>query len=137
MSHRLCSHSGKSRSALYTRCTIQNDAHGNPPLGSEYTAVNGIFVHLLYGPVEHHGGGTNTSPTCNVHIIVSPVVPCTLGVWIGMTLKAMHHSALSTLLSTEFSYTRCTDQHTTMAAGPVRLPQAVYTFWEVSQCLVH
>ena len=30
-------------------CTIQNDAHGNPPLGSEHSEVNGIFVYLLYG----------------------------------------------------------------------------------------
>ena len=69
------------------------------------TAVNGIFVHLLYGPVQHYGGVPGTSPTGNVHILGSPVAPCTLGVRLGMTLMAMHHSAVNTLPSTELSYT--------------------------------
>ena len=109
-SHRLCTYSGKSRSALYTRCTIQHDAHGNPLLGGEHSAMNGIFVYLLYGPVKHLGGGPGMSPTGFVHILGSPVAPCTLGVRFRMMLMVIHHSAVNTVPSTEFSYTCCTDR---------------------------
>ena len=76
---RLCTHPGKSRSALFTRCTTQNDPHSNSLLGVEKCEVNGIFVHTLYGPIQLHGGGPRTSPACCVHMLGSPVAPCTLG----------------------------------------------------------
>ena len=131
VSHRLCTHLGNFRSALFTRCTTPNDPHGNEPLGGEHSAVNGIFVHPMYRPVQLNGSGPRTSPTGSVHILGSPVAPCTLGVRLRITLMAMHHTAVNTLLPTEFSYTHCTDLYTSMAAGPVRLPKAVYTYWEV------
>ena len=100
-------HSGNSRSALYIRCTIKNDAHGNPPLFGEYSAVNGIFVHPLYGAVQLNGGGPCTSHTGSVHILGSPVAPCTLGVRLRIPLMAMHHWAVKTLPPTKLLYTRC------------------------------
>ena len=30
----------------------------NPPLGGEPSAINVIFVHPLYGPVQLNGGGS-------------------------------------------------------------------------------
>ena len=135
VSHRLCTHSGKSRSALYTRCTIQNDAHGNPPLIGENSVVNGIFVHLLYGPVQLNGGGPGLSPAACVHILGSPAVPCSLGVRLGTIFMSIHHSPLNTLKSIEFSYTRCTDLYSSMAVGHVRLLQTVYTSWEACSAL--
>ena len=95
LSNRLFTHSGMSRSALYTRCTIQNGAHGNPKLSSEHSAVNGIFVQPLYGPVQVNGGGPCTFHTGSVHILGSFEVPCTLGVRLGMALMAMHHWAVN------------------------------------------
>ena len=109
VTHRLCTYPRKSHSALYTRCTPWNDCHGNPSLGGEHSAINATFVHLLYGPVQHHGGGPGTSPTGNVHILGSPVVPCTLRVRFGTTLMAMHHWVVNTLPPTELLYTHCAE----------------------------
>ena len=67
----------------------------------------------------------------------SPVVNRTLGVRLGTTLMAMHLSAVNTLGLTEFSYTRCMELYSSMAADPVHLPQDVYTFCEAPQRLVH
>ena len=88
---------------------IQNDAHGNPPLGSEDSANNRSFLILLYGLVQLNGGGPCMSHTGSVHILGSLIAPCTLGVRLGTTLMAIHHSPLYTRLSTEFSYTCCTN----------------------------
>ena len=129
--HRLCTHSGKSCRALYTRYTIEDDAHGNPQLGGEHSAVNGIFVHLLYAPVQHHGGGTRSSAISCVHFLGSPVAPCILGVRFRMTFMVIHHLSVNILPSTEFLYTCCMYLNSTMAEGPVRLPQAVYMSWEI------
>ena len=107
--HIPCTHSGKSRSPLYTRCMTWNDCHCNPPLSGEHSSINGIFVHQLYGPVQHHGSGPGTPPTYLVHILGSPVAPCTLGIRLGTIIMVMHHSAVNTVPPTEFSYTRCTD----------------------------
>ena len=73
-------HCGKCRSALYARCTIQNEAHGNPPFGGEYSAVNGIFVHPLYRPLQLQGGAPRMILTGSVYILGSPVVPYSPGV---------------------------------------------------------
>ena len=54
-----------------------------------------------------------------------------------MMLMVIHHSAVNTLPSTEFLYTRCTDLYSTLAVGPVRLPQAVNAFWELPYRLAH
>ena len=132
-----CTHHRQSHSALYTRCTDRHDPHGNATFGIEHSAVNGIFTHPLYKPAHHHGGGPRTSPTGFVHILGSLVVPRTLGLLLRTTLMAMHLSAVNTLGLTEFSYTRCTELYSSMAADPVRLPQVVYTFWEAPQHLVH
>ena len=105
--NRLCTHPGKSRSALFTRYTTRNDPHSNGPLRGEHSATNGVFVHPLYGPVQLNGGGPSTSNTGSIHILGSLVVPCTLGVRLGITLMAMHLSAVNTLLLTELLYTRC------------------------------
>ena len=109
VSYRLCTRSGRSRSTLYTRCTIQNYPHGNAPLEGENSASNGVFVHLLYGPVQLNGGGPRTSPTGCVHILGNLVAPYTLGVRLGTTLMAMHLSAVNTLPSTELLYTCCAE----------------------------
>ena len=61
-------------------CTIQNDAHGNTPLGGENSASNGTFVHPLCGAVKFHGGGPRMSPTGYVHVLGITAAPCTLGV---------------------------------------------------------
>ena len=128
VSHRLCTHHGKSRSGSYTRCTTRNDTHGNAPLQGEHFAANGVFVHPLYKPVQVNGGGPSPSPTGCVHNLGSLAVPCSLGVPLGTALMAIHHSALNTLKSTKVLYTRCTDLYSSMAVVPVHLPQAVYTF---------
>ena len=47
---------------------------------------------------------------------------------------AMQHWAVNTLPVTELLYSRCTELYRSMA---IRLPQALYTFWEVPQRLVH
>ena len=86
---------------------IQNDAHGNPPHSSVHSAVNGIFVHLLYGPVQLNRSGSGLSPTGSVYILGSPVVPYSLGVPLQTTLMAMQHWAVNTLPPTELLYTRC------------------------------
>ena len=106
---RLCTQPGKSRSTLYTRFTTRTNPHGNAPLGSEHSATNGIFVHMLYGPVQLNGSGPCTYHTGSVHILRTLVAPCTLGICLRTTLMAIHHSPLNTLLSREFSYPRCTD----------------------------
>ena len=104
-------HSAKSGSALYTRCTIKNDAHSNSPLGIEHSEYNGILVHTLYGPVQLHGGDPRTSPTGCVHNLGSHVALYLLGVRLGKILIAIHHSPLNTLPLTAFSFIRCTDLH--------------------------
>ena len=95
------------RSALYTRCTIHNDTHGHPLLGGEHSAVNGIFVDPLYGPVQLNGVVPCTCHTGSVHNLGSVVAPCTLGIRLGMTLMAIHYWAVSTLSPRELLYTRC------------------------------
>ena len=109
VSNRLCAHPRKSRSALFTRCMTRNNPHRNALLGGEHSAANATFVHPLCGAINLHGGGPRASPTGFVHILGSPVAPYTLGVRLGMTLMVIHHSAVNTLKSTEFSYTCCTD----------------------------
>ena len=47
-----------------------------------------------------------------------------------MTVMAFHNSEMDTLSPTEFSYTRCTDLHSTMAGNAVCVPQTVYKTWE-------
>ena len=111
---------------------VQNDAHGNPPISGEQSAVNGIFVHPLNRPVQLIGSGTCTSHTGSVHIVVSLIAPCTLSVRLGTTLMAMHLSVVNTLPPTKLLYSRCAELKSSMAAGPVRLPQSVYIFWKVS-----
>ena len=69
-----------SHSTLYTRCTIQNDADGDPPFGVVQSAIDGIFVHPLYGPVQLNDGVPRMSPTGSVYILGSPVAPYSLGV---------------------------------------------------------
>ena len=86
------------------------------------TAANRIFIHLLCGTVEVLSGKRYMSAIHCVHNLGSPIAPCTLSVRLRMTLMAMHHSAVNTLPPTEFPYTRCTDLHSSLAAGPVRLP---------------
>ena len=100
----MCTHAGKSRSALYSRCTSRNDAHGDASLGGNHSASNRIFVHPLYGAVQLHGGRPRTFPTGCIHILGIPVAPCTLGVRLEMTLMVIHHSAANTLPPTEFLY---------------------------------
>ena len=73
------------------------------------TAVNGIFVHPLYGPVQLNGGGPYTSHTGSVHILGSLIASCTLGVRLGMTPMAMHLSAVNTLLPRELLHTGCAE----------------------------
>ena len=88
---------------------IQNDAHGNPPLGGEHSAINGIFVHPQYGPVQLNVRGPRTSHTASVHILRNLVAPCILGVQLDTTLMAIHHSPLNTVQSMELSYTCCVE----------------------------
>ena len=86
---------------------MQNDPHGNAPLGGEHSAANGTFVHPLCGAVSLHSGGPRTSTKGSVYILGSPVAPYSLGVPLRTTLMAMHHSAVNTLPSTELLYTFC------------------------------
>ena len=86
---------------------IQNEAHGSPTLGGEHTAMNGIFVHLLYAPMQHHGGGPGTSPTGSVYILRRTVAPYySLGVQLGTTLMSMHHSVVNNLPPLELLFSR-------------------------------
>ena len=54
-----------------------------------------------------------------------------------MILMAIHHSEISTLLHTEFSYTSCTDLYSTMAANDVRVLQTEYTTGEAPERPLH
>ena len=116
VSRRLCTGSGKYRSALYTTCKIWNDPHGNSPLSVKHSVVNGIFVHTLYGPVQLVGFGPCVSAAGCVHILGSPVDPCTLCVQL-MEMYPHGNAPLrgNTLLPTEFSYTHCMDLYISMA----------------------
>ena len=67
----------------------------------------------------------------------SPVVPRTLRVGLRMAVMTIHHSEMDTLPPMEFSYTRCTDLFSTMAAHAVRLPQTVCTIWEAPERPLH
>ena len=117
ISHMLSTHSGKSRSALYTRCTIHNDAHGNQPLGVEHSAINAIYVHPLYGPVQLNG---------------SAPVRLTQAVYTSSEVSAMHLSAtVNALPHTELLYICCADLYSTLTLCPVCLPQAVCVCWEL------
>ena len=62
VSHRPSTQSGKSRSALYTRCTTTNDPHTNSPLRNDHTAANGVFIHPPYIVVLNPIGGCRTVP---------------------------------------------------------------------------
>ena len=102
VSHMQYTHPRQSRSALYTRCMDEHDPHSNVPFGIEHSAVNGIFIHTLYVPLQLHGGSPRTSHTGSLHIIGSPAAHCTLGVWLGTIILVMHHSTVNTLPSTNF-----------------------------------
>ena len=56
---------------------------------------------------------------------------------IPATCMAVHHPMENTLVPTAYSYTRCTDLYSSKTEDAVRLPQAVYTNWEVPWRLVH
>ena len=56
---------------------------------------------------------------------------------IPATRMAVHHPMANTLVPTAFSYTCCTDLYSSLMVDDVRLPQAVYTNWEVPWSLVH
>ena len=102
VSHRLWTHPGNSRSALYTRGTPRNDPHGNAPLSGEHSAANGTFVHLLCGAVKLHGSRPCTSPTGCVRILGSPVAPCTRVVRLRTTLIIMLHMVVNTAVNEIF-----------------------------------
>ena len=52
-----------------------------------------------------------------------------------MTLMAMHLSTVNTLPPMEILYTFCAELKSSMAADPVRLPQAVYIIWKLCSAL--
>ena len=55
---------------------------------------------------------------------------------ISATRTADHHPMVNTLAQTLFLYTRCTDLYSSLSADAVRLPQSVYTNWEVPWSLL-
>ena len=63
LSHRLCTHLGKARSTFSTRSTTLNASHGNSPLRNVHCAPIKVFVHELYGSVQHYG----TDALCVAH----------------------------------------------------------------------
>ena len=40
-----------------------NDPHGNSPIAFQQSSINGIFVQMLYGPIQLYGGSPRTSLT--------------------------------------------------------------------------
>ena len=67
----------------------------------------------------------------------SPVEPRTLRVGLRMAVMAIQHSKMDTLYPTEFSYTRCTDLYSTMAANAIRVPRTVYTTRKAAERPLH
>ena len=104
VSHRLCTHSKKSACVLYTRCTIQNAAHGNPILSVVPSALNEIFIQTLYGPAHLQAGGPVTSEKGGIEVLGSPAVPCSLGVRLGTTLMVFHHWAVNNSANGTFEH---------------------------------
>ena len=76
----------------------RTNPHGNALLGGEHSTANRTFVHLLCGAEKLHGGMPHSSLTGSVYILGIRVAHYSLGVRYRMSLTAMHHLAVNTLL---------------------------------------